>query len=226
MAHCMNTILISDDDAAIGDLEQEVLERAGYAVLRAYSGTEALLLLKTRSPDLILLDLMLPGLSGEEILPRLQGIPVIVVSAKAAVQDKVGLLLGGAADYLTKPFNTKELLARVAVRLRESARSPLSAVLTCGGLTLDTASHEVRAGGETVQLTRTEYAILKLLMQNPGQVLAKSVLLDRISMDTPDCTENSLKTHISNLRGKLRTAAGRDYVEAVWGIGFRLNTGS
>lgn len=222
----MNTILIVDDDAAIGDLEQEVLERAGYAVLRAYSGTEALLLLKTGSPDLILLDLMLPGLSGEEILPRLQGIPVIVVSARAAMQDKVGLLLGGAADYLTKPFDTKELLARVAVRLRESARSPLSAVLTCGSLTLDTASHEVRVGGGTVQLTRTEYAILKLLMQNPGQVLAKSVLLDRISMDTPDCTENSLKTHISNLRGKLRTAAGRDYVEAVWGIGFRLNTGS
>lgn len=226
MEHCMNTILIVDDDAAIGDLEQEVLERAGYAVLRAYSGTEALLLLKTGSPDLILLDLMLPGLSGEEILPRLQGIPVIVVSARAAMQDKVGLLLGGAADYLTKPFDTKELLARVAVRLRESARSPLSAVLTCGSLTLDTASHEVRVGGGTVQLTRTEYAILKLLMQNPGQVLAKSVLLDRISMDTPDCTENSLKTHISNLRGKLRTAAGRDYVEAVWGIGFRLNTGS
>lgn len=226
MEHCMNTILIVDDDAAIGDLEQEVLEQAGYAVLRAYSGTEALLLLKTGSPDLILLDLMLPGLSGEEILPRLRGIPVIVVSARAAVQDKVGLLLGGAADYLTKPFDTKELLARVAVRLRESARSPLSAVLTCGSLTLDIASHEVRAGGGTVQLTRTEYAILKLLMQNPGQVLAKSVLLDRISMDTPDCTENSLKTHISNLRGKLRTAAGRDYVEAVWGIGFRLNTGS
>ena len=226
MEHCMNTILIIDDDAAIGDLEQEVLERAGCAVLRAYSGTEALLLLKTGSPDLILLDLMLPGLSGEDILPQLRGIPVIVVSARAAVQDKVGLLLGGAADYLTKPFDTRELLARVAVRLRESARSPLSVVLTCGGLKLDTASHEVHAGGETVQLTRTEYAILKLLMQNPGQVLAKSVLLDRISMDTPDCTENSLKTHISNLRGKLRTASGRDYVEAVWGIGFRLNAGS
>ena len=96
----MQTIFIIDDDAAIGNLEQEVLERAGYAVLRAYSGTEALLLLKSCRPDLILLDLMLPGLSGEEVLPRLQGIPVIVVSAKAAVQDKVDLLLGGAADYL------------------------------------------------------------------------------------------------------------------------------
>ncbi len=140
----MQTILIIDDDAAIGSLEQEVLERAGYAVLRAYSGTEALLLLKDSRPDLVLLDLMLPGLSGEEILPQLQGISVIVVSAKTAVQDKVGLLL------------------------------------------------------------------------------AKSVLLDRIGADTPDCTEGSLKTHISNLRGKLRDATGKDHIEAVWGIGFRL----
>ena len=147
---------------------------------------------------------------------------MIVVSAKVSVEDKVDLLLGGAADYLTKPFDTKELLARVAVRLRENARSPLAAVYTCGELTLDTASHAVRAAGRPVQLTRTEYAILKLLMQNPGQVLAKSVLLDRISADTPDCTESSLKTHVSNLRGKLRAVSGRDYVEAVWGIGFRL----
>ena len=124
----------------IGNLEQEVLERAGYAVLRAYSGTEALLLLKDSRPDLVLLDLMLPGLSGEEVLPQLQGISVIVVSAKTAVQDKVGLLL------------------------------------------------------------------------------AKSVLLDRIGADTPDCTEGSLKTHIS----KLRDATGKDHIEAVWGIGFRL----
>ena len=218
----MNTILIIDDDAAIGNLEQEVLQRAGYAVLRAYSGTEALLLLKDSRPDLILLDLMLPGLSGEELLPKLEGIPVIVVSAKAAVQDRVSLLMDGAADYLTKPFDTRELLARVAVRLREAARSPLAAVYTCGSLTLNTASREVRAGGAPIALTRTEYAILKLLMQNPGQVLAKSVLLDRISADTPDCTENSLKTHVSNLRGKLRSATGRDCVEAVWGIGFRL----
>ena len=222
----MQTILIIDDDVAIGNLEQEILEQAGFAVRRAYSGTEALLALQGSHPDLILLDLMLPGLPGEEVLPQIQGIPVIVVSAKTSVQDKVGLLLGGAADYLTKPFDTEELLARVAVRLREAAHSPLAAVYTCGDLTLDTASHAVLSGGTPVSLTRTEYAILKLLMQNPGQVLAKSVLLDRISEDTPDCTENSLKTHVSNLRGKLRDAAGRDYVEAVWGIGFRLRAES
>ena len=218
----MQTILIVDDDTAIGDLEQEVLERAGYAVQRAYSGTETLLLLRHCRPDLVLLDLMLPGLTGEEVLPQLQGLPVIVVSAKTDVQDKVALLLGGAVDYLTKPFDTKELLARVAVRLREASRSPLAAVYTCGDLTLDTASHAVRAAGTPVTLTRTEYALLKLLMQNPGQVLAKSVLLEHIGADTPDCTESSLKTHISHLRAKLRAVSGRNDIEAVWGIGFRL----
>ena len=111
----MKRIMIIDDDAHIGNLEQELLEQEGYAVLRAYSGTEALLLLKESRPDLVLLDLMLPGLSGEALLPQLAGIPVIVVSAKADTADKVSLLLGGAADYITKPFASKELLARIAV---------------------------------------------------------------------------------------------------------------
>ena len=218
----MQKILIIDDDAAIGDLEQEVLQRAGYAVQRAYSGTEALLLLQNGAPDLALLDLMLPGLSGESLLPKLAGIPVIVVSAKAAVQDRVNLLTDGAADYITKPFDTRELVARVAARLRERDASPRGTICACGDLMLDTQSREVRAGGRAIQLTRTEYALLKLLMRNQGQVLAKSVLLDRIGADTPDCTESSLKTHISHLRAKLREGAGRDYIVAVWGIGFRL----
>lgn len=222
MEPIMQTILIIDDDEAIGNLEKEVLERAGYSVMRAYSGTEALLLLKEDRPDLILLDLMLPGLSGEEVLRQIKNIPVIVVSAKAAVRDKVELLQGGAADYLTKPFDTKELIARVAVRLREWTQLSSYEVYTCGGLRLDTVAHSVTVFGTPISLTRTEYAIFKLLLQNRGRVIAKSVLLDRIGEDTPDCTENSLKTHISNLRGKLRGASGREYIEAVWGIGFRL----
>ena len=218
----MKRILIIDDDEHIGNLEQELLEREGYAVLRAYSGTEALLLLKRTRPDLVLLDLMLPGLSGEALLPELDGIPVIVVSAKAGVEDKTALLLGGAADYLTKPFDARELLARVAVRLREAARSPLAQVCVCGDLVMDLSARRVTAAGTVVPLTRTEYAILKLLIQNPGQAVAKSIILDRISADTPDCTESSLKTHISHLRTKLREASGKDYVESVWGIGFLL----
>ena len=217
------TIAVIDDDIHIGDMLSEVLQREGYGVLRAYSGTEALLLLEQKKPDLILLDLMLPGLTGEEVLPRLQGIPTIVVSAKVDVNDKVALLLGGAVDYVTKPFDVKELLARIAVHLRTAVSAGQSLTLAFEDLRLDAASHDVTAGGRNVRLTRTEFAILKILMQNPSQAVAKSVILDRISQDTPDCTETSLKMHVSNLRKKLREAGGRDYIEAVWGIGFKMS---
>ncbi len=217
-------ILIVDDDVHIGNLLQEALERESYRVSRAYSGTEALLLLSTCTPDLVLLDLMLPGLSGEELLPRIGQIPVIVVSAKADTENKVDLLLGGAVDYVTKPFDLGELLARIKVHLRNSAALPGGGrVLRYAGLTLDPVAHSVCVREEQVKLTRTEYAILKLLMQNSTQVITKSLLLDRISEDTPDCTESSLKMHISNLRRKLREVGGQDYIEAVWGIGFRLH---
>lgn len=217
----MKTIAIIDDDVYIGDLLQEILTRENYSVLRAYSGTEALLLLKEKKADLILLDLMLPGLSGEELLPKLSGMPVIVLSAKNQVQNKVELLLGGAADYITKPFDTQELLARVAVQLRST--SARSSRLSCGELELDLSSHQLLVSDVPVKLTRTEYAILKLLMQSPGQVVAKSVILDGICLDTPDCTESSLKIHVSNLRKKLRDADGLEHIEAVWGVGFKLN---
>lgn len=224
----MHTILIIDDDVSIGNMVQTVLARAGYGVMRAYSGTEAVLLLKTATPDLILLDLMLPGLSGEDVLPMLDGIPTIVVSAKGSIDDKVKLLGDGAVDYITKPFDTKELLARIAVHLRD--RNPgrigqRACALACGCISLDEASHEVKVSGASVQLTRTEYAILRLLMQNQGSVVTKSTILDRIGDDTPDCTESSLKTHVSHLRCKLREAShsDADFVESVWGIGFRLN---
>ena len=217
----MATIAVVEDDQPIGNLLQEALEKEGYRVLRAWSGTEALYLLDRERPDLVLLDLMLPGLSGEEVLPQLEGIPVIVVRAKAGLDDKVNVLLSGAADYLTKPFEIRELLARVQVQLRGAPRRT-APVYACGDLRLDTLSREVTAGGISIRLTKTEYAILKLLLQNPHQAVAKAVILDRISADTPDCTEGSLKQHMSNLRRKLREAGGRDYVEAVWGIGFRL----
>lgn len=218
----MKTIAIIDDDIPIGNMLEEVLEKEGYCVLRAYSGTEALYLLSERKPDLVLLDLMLPGLSGEEVLPRISSIPVIVVSAKVGIDDKVELLLGGAADYVTKPFNIKELLARITVQLRKRENFVEDTLLEMGDLKLNQVSHEVAVQEQAVRLTKTEYAILKLLMKNVGQVIAKSVILERISEDTPDCTDSSLKQHISNLRRKLRDVSGKDYIEAVWGIGFKL----
>lgn len=216
------TIAVIEDDQPISNLLYESLTHEGYEVLRAYSGTEALYLLERHRPDLILLDLMLPGLSGEELLSRLTGIPVIVVSARVTTEDKVKLLLDGAADYITKPFELSELLARITVQLRRAESPQLAPILEAGPLQLDTASQELTLGDTPVHLTRTEYAILKLLMQRPGQVIARSVLLEHISRDTPDCTEGSLKQHISNLRGKLREADSHDYIESVWGIGFRL----
>lgn len=218
----MKTIAIIDDDVHIGNVLEEILQKEGYATLRAYSGTEALYLLSQNHPDLILLDLMMPGLSGEEVLHHIQNTPVIVLSAKADVQDKVSLLLGGAADYVTKPFDTKELLARISVQLRNKSGFSCSNILHYGDLKLDNNTMSVYICDTPVSLTRTEYAILKLLMQNPSQVLSKGVLLDRISLDTPDCTERSLKQHISNLRKKLQEVSGNDYIETVWGIGFKM----
>lgn len=218
----MKTIAIVEDDSYIGNLLTESLEAEHYHVIRAWSGTEALMLFERQRPDLILLDLMLPGLSGEELLPHIRNIPVIVVSAKAETDDKVKLLLEGAADYLTKPFEIRELLARIAVQLRRSPE-PQSAVLSVGDLTLDTDTRQLLVQDIPVHLTRTEYALLKKLMQNPARPVSKSALLEDISLDTPDCTESSLKIHISNLRKKLRETDGKDHIESVWGIGFRLD---
>ena len=218
----MKTIAIIDDDIHIGDMLTEVLTEEGYEVLRAYSGTDVLYLLSQKKPDLVLLDLMLPGLSGEEVLPHIENIPVIVISAKVDVQDKVNLLMSGAADYMTKPFDTKELLARISVQLRKSEMQGNVEAISVGDLSLDKMAQTVAVNGQEVKLTRTEYAIIKLLMENPKQVIAKSILLERISMDTPDCTERSLKQHVSNLRKKLQDVTGIDYIETIWGIGFKL----
>ena len=222
----MKTILIVDDDIHIGNMLEEALTKEGYRIVRAYSGTEAVFVLSETKPDLVLLDLMLPGLHGEEVLPKIKGVPVIVVSAKVDVDHKVDLLLGGAVDYVTKPFHTKELLARIAIQLRRASDISVGSSLAFDDMILDTDTHIVTIGKVEVKLTRTEYAILKILLQNGTQVVTKSLLLDRISEDTPDCTESSLKMHVSNLRKKLREAGGKDYIEAVWGIGFKMRTES
>lgn len=218
----MKQILVIDDDIHIGNLLEEILTKEGYGVSRAYSGTEALLVLSVRRPDLVLLDLMLPGLCGEEVLPKLAGIPVIVLSAETKADKKAELLLGGAADYMTKPFDRKELLARITVQMRSAVARNRTNVLEYEEILMDTGLRQVKVSGQTVKLTRTEYAVLKLLMQNAAQVVTKSVMLDRICEDTPDCMESSLKVHVSNLRRKLKDIGGKDYIEAVWGIGFKM----
>lgn len=218
----MKHILVIDDDIHISDMLFEILSKEGYKVSRAYSGTEAILFLSNQTPDLILLDLMLPGLSGEEVLKKINASPVIVLSAKSDINDKVNLLLGGAADYITKPFDTDELLARISVQLRKNASENKSDKLIFDDIILNKSKFSVTVNDKAVKLTKTEYAILKLLMENPKQVITKSIMLDRISEDTPDCVESSLKVHISNLRKKLKEVSDKNYIEAVWGIGFKL----
>lgn len=218
----MKNILIIDDDIYIGNALEETLLQNGYRVSRAYSGTEAVLILSDTVPDLILLDLMLPGMIGEEVIRHIRNTPVIVISAKADIESKVNLLTDGAVDYVTKPFDTKELLARISAHLRTFSVCGKENILIYDNISLYCDTREVKINDIQIRLTRTEYAILKILMQNQTQIVSKSKILDTIFEDTPDCTESSLKTHISHLRNKLSEAGGKDYIDTIWGIGFKM----
>lgn len=219
----MQTILIVEDDMDIHNLIKELLEKQKYKVLDSYSGTEALMVLEREKVDLILLDLMLPGLNGEEIVKKVKDIPMIVISAKISPEDKVNVLLNGANDYITKPFSTEELLARIQVqfRIKESKRE--NKELTYKEMILSEEKQAIIMKEKQIHLTKTEFAILKQLLRNPKQVVTKSKLLELISHDTLDCDENSLKVHISNLRKKIRQLTKEEYIESVWGIGFKIH---
>ncbi len=221
--------MIIEDDLNVGNMLQEALELEGYEVNRAYSGTEALMILEKIKPDLILLDLMLPGLSGDELISRIDNIPTIVMSARSDLDSKIELLKKGACDYVTKPFAISELLARIEAHLRlaSAGKSGVNCddgdVIRTGNITLDTSLLSVIIGDKETNLTRTEAAILGILMRNAGRPLGRNTILDRISDDTPDCTERSLKQHVSNVRKKLQQLDGIDHIEAIYGIGFQFN---
>lgn len=217
----MKKILIVEDDLDVHNLIKNILEKNKYMIFNAYSGTEALMVLEKEKIDLILLDLMLPGISGEELINNIRSIPIIVISAKISSTDKVNVLLSGANDYITKPFDVNELLARVKVQLR-ATKNMQSNELKYKNIILNQDSHILFIENKQISLTKTEYAILKQLLLNPKQVVSKSKLLDLISNDTPDCDENSLKVHISNIRKKIKTITSNEYIEAVWGIGFKM----
>lgn len=218
----MKKILIVEDDISIHNVLEELLKQENYLTFNAYSGTEALLLLEKEKYDLILLDLMLPGLSGEEIITKINNIPIIVLSAKISSDDKVNCLLSGANDYITKPFDGKELLARIEVQLRPKNKSSNIETLKYNELELLNDNHTLLVSNKKINLTKTEYAILKHLLLNPNQVITKNKLLDLISIDTEDCDENSLRVHISNLRRKIRDYTEKEYIESIWGIGFKI----
>lgn len=218
----MKMIAIVEDDLGIGNALEELLTLEGYKVMRAYSGTEAVMLLGQFTFDLVLLDLNLPGLNGEDVLTHIKsGIPVIIVSAKSAINDKVKNLIAGASDYITKPFDNDELLARIAVQLRKGLQNN-GDILNWKNIQLNKSTFSVLADNKLIKLTKTEFAILALFMSNPKNVFSKSAIVDNISNYTQDGEESSISVHISSLRHKLKEVGNQDYIETVWGIGFKL----
>lgn len=215
----MQKILIVEDDYSIHDILKEILKMNGYITYDAYNGSDALNIIRKEDINLILLDLMLPDINGEDLIKKVKDIPIIIISAKVSSNDKINCLLDGANDYVTKPFDKDELLARIKVQFRNNKQNY---ELKYKELHLLNDYQTLMINNEEVKLTKTEYLILKELLQNTKRVVTKNTLLDLISMDNLDCDENSLKVHISNIRKKMRKYTSNNYIEAVWGIGFKI----
>ena len=226
------TILVAEDDIDISNLLTRILTSAGYTVRQAFSGTEARMCLEQYHYDLMLMDLMLPGITGEALLDglRRQGntMPVIVISAKISVEDRIGLLKAGADDYITKPFDVGEVFARVEAQLRRcqtfSKADESNKPLTAGPLTLNPQSAQVTLKDTPVALTAREFKILHLLMAHPRQVFTREQLFNHVWEDEFLGEDNTINVHISNLRRKLAAIdPNTTYIKTVWGIGFKLD---
>ena len=222
----MTKILIIEDDTYINNLIAKSLSKEGYSCQQAFSGTEGLLYAKAEQFSLAILDLMLPGINGEELLPKLKnefGIPVIVLSAKDSLDSKIDLLNAGAEDYITKPFEIGELMARVGVQLRRNSDSKPAKQLTHKGLTLNLEEMSAEIDGHTLSFTKQEYKILQLLMENPNRVFTKQDIYDYAWDDIYIGEDKTINMHISNIRKKLKAVTDEEYIETVWGIGFKLS---
>lgn len=223
------TILVVEDDADINNLLAKMLRQADYQVTQVYSGSEAALRLEHESPDLILLDLMLPGMSGEALLEKLRGelgcdAPVIILSAKTAVGDKVGLLKLGADDYITKPFEPEEVLARIEAALRRVGKEATNdKPLTHRALTLSPSLRKATLAGQKLALTAHEFDILELLMRQPEKVYTRESLYEQVWHGGYYGENNTVNVHVSNIRKKLKAIdPDADYIQTVYGIGFKL----
>lgn len=224
-----NHILVVEDDPDINRLLCRILTDGGYQVRPAFSGSEAMLLAEKYEYDLILLDLMLPGLTGEECIARIRGrgtMPIIVLSAKVGVADRVNVLKLGADDFIPKPFDNTEVLARVEAQLRRYRTFSAPAakrVLRWGDLALDRDEVSVTAGGRPVTLTAREFEILALLMETPKKVFTREQVYETVWGGEYMGDDNTVNVHISNLRAKLAKASPTEYIKTVWGIGFKMN---
>lgn len=223
----MASILIVEDHVEINEMLKEYLIKDGYQCIQAFSGSEASLLLQKQGYDLVLLDLMLPGLSGEEVLALCKQqtvpVPVIVISAKDALSTKVEVLELGADDFICKPFDLQEVLARVHVQLRkhhkEAARPT---IVSCQDLQLHLDTFQAFIQQQELFFTKHEFSILELLMGSCKQVFTKRAIYEYVWGDAYLGDERTVNTHVSNIRVKLRTASSREYIQTVWGIGFKM----
>ncbi len=225
-------ILVCDDDREIVEAITIYLEKEGYSVIAAYNGKEALDTLRREQVQLIILDIMMPEMDGIEALLRLReysAIPVILLSAKSEDADKINGLNVGADDYITKPFNPLELLARVKSQLRRYTQlgsmqeSDRDSVLTNGGITLNKESMAVTVDGEVKKFTPTEFRILKLFMENIGTVFSSAQIYERIWDEDAYATDNIVSVHIRRIREKIEIdPKNPDYIKVIWGVGYRM----
>ena len=219
----MSTILIIEDDLEICKIIQEHLEKYNYRVYYTLKGSNAIELIKKTNPVLVILDLMLPFISGDEILKQIRtfsDIPIIVVSAKSLTYTKIEILRLGADDYITKPFDLDELLARIEANLKRSQKDMPERLISLGNIKLNSTSKTVTVNDERVVLTAREYQILELMMNYPNKVFSKKNLYESIWQDAFACDNDVINTHISNLRKKLKSEGVR--IETVWGMGYGI----
>lgn len=220
----MSRLLIIEDDVNINEMLQEAFGKKGYEVVSAYSGTEGILRIEKETYQMVILDLMLPGMDGQQVLKNIReksNVPVIVLSAKDELDTKVDLLMSGASDYMTKPFELKELEARVLVQLRNAAGKN-EVFLEYRDLRIDREGKKVILCGKPLSLTAQEYRILELLLKHPQKVFTKNEIYEYAWEEYYMGEDKTINVHISNIRQKMKKITQEEYIETVLGMGFKL----
>lgn len=221
----MRNILIIEDDSAINNMIKTILEKNDYCCTQAFSGTEGLLNVEAGTFDLIILDLMLPGLPGEQLIEKVLEIadtPILVASGKDSINSKIDCLNLGADDYLVKPFDLDELKARVDALIRRSEKTPLGNQLIFEEYILHRDLFDLKVNGQRLHLTKLEYNIVRLLMENPNKVFMKQEIYESAWKDHYMGEDKTINVHISNIRRKVKELTGDELIETIWGIGFKL----